>query len=260
VSALRALDAQRLEAPCLEFDRPASGRPAPAEHTEALVERARAGDTAAFEELVRVTSPACYALALRLVGNEHDARDVMQDAYLRAFRGLRRFRGEAGFSTWLHRITVNCATSLLSRRQKASCDHLDDFGDTAQLIEQGAEGNPESAASTADDRERLVEALGELPDPLRLVVVLRDVYDLSHRDIAKELGISQTAAKVRLHRARRRLRERLFPGRRSEMSELAPEGGETGAAVVLPPATGAAVVLPPATADEPAVAAWEHSA
>lgn len=250
MSALRALEVQRLEAQRPEVERLADARPVSAELAEALVERARAGDTAAFEELVRITSPACYALALRLVGNEHDARDVMQDAYLRAFRGLRRFRGEAGFSTWLHRITVNCATSLLSRRQKASCDLLDDFGDAVQLIEQSAEGNPESAASTADDRERLVAALGELPDPLRLVVVLRDVYDLSHRDIAKELGISQTAAKVRLHRARRRLRERLFPGRRSEMSEVGVEEGEMEAPLV----------LPPTTADEPVMAAWEHSA
>jgi RNA polymerase sigma-70 factor (ECF subfamily) len=211
VSALRVLDAEQLE----------SERPALAELTEALVERARAGDTAAFEELVRITSPACYALALRLVGNEHDARDVMQDAYLRAFRGLRRFRGEAGFSTWLHRITVNCAASLVKGRQKASCDQLDDFVEAAQLIEQRSDGNPESVASTAVDRERLVEALAELPDPLRLVVVLRDVYDLSHRDIAKELGISQAAAKVRLHRARRRLRERLFPARRSDTADTA---------------------------------------
>jgi RNA polymerase sigma-70 factor (ECF subfamily) len=211
VSSLRVLDGELNEA----------ARASRADLTEALVERARSGDTGAFEELVRITSPSCYALALRLVGNEHDARDVMQDAYLRAFRGLRRFRGEAGFSTWLHRITVNCAASLLKRRQNASCDLLDDFGDTAQLIEQRSDGNPESAASTAVDRERLVEALSELPDQLRLVVVLRDVYDLSHRDIAKELGISQAAAKVRLHRARRRLRERLFPARRADMAETA---------------------------------------
>ena len=209
MSALRVLDVETLD----------TERPALIELTEALVERARAGDTAAFGELVRITSPACYALALRLVGNEHDARDVVQDAYLRAFRGLRRFRGEAGFSTWLHRITVNCAASLVKRRQKASCDCLEDFGDAAQLIEERSDGNPESAASTAADRERLVEALAELPDPLRLVVVLRDVYDLSHRDIAKELGISQAAAKVRLHRARRRLREQLFPLRRTATAE-----------------------------------------
>jgi RNA polymerase sigma-70 factor (ECF subfamily) len=207
VSALRAVDLDLLGGP----------RPAAAEASEALVARARDGDKSAFEELVRLTSPACYALAFRLVGNEDDARDVVQDAYLRAYRGLRRFRGEAGFATWLHRITVNCAATLLERRSKASCDQLDDLDDSAQLIERRSERDPESAASTADDRERLVEALGELPDQLRLVVVLRDVYDLSHREIAKELGISQAAAKVRLHRARRRLRERLFPGRRPKV-------------------------------------------
>lgn len=179
-----------------------------------LVERARSGDKRAFEELVRQTSPACYSLAFRLVGNEHDARDVVQDAYLRAFKGLRRFRGEAGFSTWLHRITVNCAATLIERRRKASCFRLDDLGDESQPIDERSERDPESAASTADDRSRLVAALGELPDDLRLVVVLRDVYDLPHRDIAKYLGISQSAAKVRLHRARKRLSERLFAGRR----------------------------------------------
>jgi RNA polymerase sigma-70 factor (ECF subfamily) len=204
VSALRAFDVAQRDGEL----------PATTAATGALVERAREGDKAAFEQLVRITSPACYALALRLVGNEHDARDVVQDAYLRAFRGLSGYRGEAGFSTWLHRITVNCAASLVERRRKASCDQLDDYGDSAGLIELRSERDPECAASTADDRDRLVEALAELPDELRLVVVLRDVYDLSHRDIAKELGISQAAAKVRLHRARRRLRERLFPGRR----------------------------------------------
>jgi RNA polymerase sigma-70 factor (ECF subfamily) len=223
VSALRTLDAAQRE----------GGLPAMAAATGALVERARDGDKAAFEELVRITSPACYALALRLVGNEHDARDVVQDAYLRAFRGLRCFRGEAGFSTWLHRITVNCAASLVERRRKASCDQLDDFGDNAWLIELRSERDPECAASTADDRERLVEALAELPDELRLVVVLRDVYDLSHRDIAKELGISQAAAKVRLHRARRRLRERLFPGRRPQTVNDAEGQTEAGRPMVL---------------------------
>lgn len=208
--------------------------------TGALVELARDGDKDAFEELVRITSPACYALALRLVGNEHDARDVVQDAYLRAFRGLRCFRGEAGFSTWLHRITVNCAATLVERRRKASCDQLDDFGDSSQLIDLRSERDPERAASATDDRERLVAALAELPDQLRLVVVLRDIYDLSHRDIAKELGISQAAAKVRLHRARRRLRERLFPGRRPETmaAEKAP-----GASVAGEPAEASVPVL-----------------
>lgn len=173
----------------------------------ASVELARNGDRAAFEHLVRTTSADCYALALRLVGNEDDARDVLQDVYLRAFRSLRKFRGDSAFTTWLHRITVNCSATLLAKRHKSSHVELDD---ELQVPEQRAESDPEAAAGTAHDRERLIEALGKLPDQMRVVVVLRDVYDLAHEDIARELGISQTAAKVRLHRARRRLREQLF--------------------------------------------------
>ena len=146
-------------------------------------------------------------MALRLVGNEHDARDVLQDAYLRAFRSLRKFRGDSAFGTWLHRITVNCSATFLAKRRKSAHVELDEDID---VLELRAESDPEAAAGTADDRERLVQALTDLPDQMRMVVVLRDVYDLPHEEIARELGISQTAAKVRLHRARRRLREQLF--------------------------------------------------
>jgi RNA polymerase sigma-70 factor (ECF subfamily) len=179
---------------------------------DALAARAREGDREAFERLVVATTPTCYQLAFRLVGNEHDARDVVQETYLRAYRGLKRFRGDAAVTTWLYRITVNCAARLLERRSRSATAILDESMDLADLR---PERDPESVASASDERVRLVEALGELPDALRVVVVLRDVYDLPHREIARELGISQAAAKVRLHRARRLLRERIFPGRRS---------------------------------------------
>jgi RNA polymerase sigma-70 factor (ECF subfamily) len=146
-------------------------------------------------------------LALRLVGNEHDARDVLQDAYLRAFRSLRKFRGDSAFGTWLHRITVNCSATFVAKRRKSS--HVE-LNDDLEVLELRADSDPATAADTADDRQRLVQALADLPDQMRMVVVLRDVYDLPHEEIAHELGISQTAAKVRLHRARRRLREQLF--------------------------------------------------
>ncbi len=146
-------------------------------------------------------------MALRLVGNEHDARDVLQDSYLRAFRSLRKFRGDSAFGTWLYRITVNCSATFLAKRRRSSHDQLDD---NIEVLELRAESDPETAAGTADDRGRLVQALAGLPDQMRVVVVLRDVYDLPHEEIARELGISQTAAKVRLHRARRQLREQLF--------------------------------------------------
>ena len=134
-------------------------------------------------------------------------RDVLQETYLRAFRKLGKFRGDSAFGTWLHRITVNCSATLVAKRRRTSHVELDD---DLEVLETRSERDPETAAGTADDRERLVEALAELPDQMRMVVVLRDVYDLAHEEIARELGISQTAAKVRLHRARRRLREQFF--------------------------------------------------
>src|ERR1041384_7937861 len=83
-----------------------------------LVDAAIGGDRSAFDELVRATYADAYTLAFRLTGNEEDARDVVQDAYLRAYKGLKRFREEAQFTTWLYRITANCASTQLSRRSR----------------------------------------------------------------------------------------------------------------------------------------------
>jgi RNA polymerase sigma-70 factor (ECF subfamily) len=175
-----------------------------------LVAAAQAGDREAFDELVRATYADTYTLAYRLTGDEEDARDVVQEAYLRAFRGLKRFRGDAQFSTWMYRITANCAATYLGKRSRHRHDELtDDLGvsDDRETV------NPEIQAETGALRDRLQVALRTLPPRLRAVVVLRDIYDLPHEAIAAELGISESAAKVRLHRARRKLREDLFPAR-----------------------------------------------
>lgn len=173
-----------------------------------LVAAARLGDQRAFEALVRATAPETFSLARRLVGNDDDARDVAQEAYLRAFRGLGRFRGEAQFTTWLHRITANCAATHLGRRLRHRHDRIDD---EASLPDDHPAHSPELVAESHALRDRLTAELADLAPRLRAVVVLRDVYDLPHEAIATELGISVAAAKVRLHRARKRLRERLFP-------------------------------------------------
>jgi len=173
-----------------------------------LVELAKSGDREAFDQLVRVTHKDAYALALRLTGNSEDARDVVQDSYLRAYRGIDRFRGDAQFSTWLYRIVANCSTTHLSRRGRQRHDTLSIH---TEVIDTKPEHDPVMQGDRADLRRRLDEAIRELPERLRSVVVLRDVYDLSHEAIAEELGISVTAAKVRLHRARRRLREQVLP-------------------------------------------------
>ncbi|CAM8644238.1 RpoE DNA-directed RNA polymerase specialized sigma subunit, sigma24 homolog [Acidimicrobiia bacterium] len=172
-----------------------------------LVDRARLGDRSAFDALVRITYAGTYALAFRLTGNEDDARDVVQDAYLRAFRGLRRFRGDARFTTWLYRITANCASTHLGRRRRNRHESIDD---ELMIADLQPANDPVGRAESADLRDRVQDALRTLPPRLRSVVVLRDIYDMSHEGIASELGISVSAAKVRLHRARRKLNEILF--------------------------------------------------
>ena len=172
-----------------------------------LVAAAKAGDREAFEELVRRTAADTFTLAVRLVGNEEDARDVVQETYLRAYKGIERFRGDAQFSTWLYRITANCAATYLGKRKKHRHDELTDESVPAEL---GGDRDPLARAEAANLRDRLSGALDELPPKLRAVVLLRDVYDLPHEAVAAELGITESAAKVRLHRARRRLRDQLF--------------------------------------------------
>lgn len=175
-----------------------------------LVSRAKAGDRQAFDDLVTATYAEAFTLATRLMGNEEDASDVVQDAYLRAFRAIGRFRGDARFTTWLYRIVANCAATSLGKRGRHRHEELDE---SINVVDDHPDRDPERKASDAYDRVRVQAALSALPEKLRVVVVLRDVYDLPHEAIAAELGITETAAKVRLHRARKKLRARLFPVR-----------------------------------------------
>jgi RNA polymerase sigma-70 factor (ECF subfamily) len=194
--------------------------PAPAD-LQALVDAARSGDRAALDELVRVTYRGTYTLAYRLTGHEDDARDVVQEAYLRAYRGLRRFRGDAQFTTWLYRITANCSANFLAKRARTRTEPL---ADDAPVVDLRPDHDPEARLAGEDDRARVAGALAILPWRLRQVIVLRDIYDLPHGSIATELGISEAAAKVRLHRARRRLRDLLAAEAATEDTE-----GATGA-------------------------------
>ena len=179
-----------------------------------LVAAAKAGDRGAFDELVKATYAQTYTLALRLTHNEEDARDVVQEAYLRAYKGLKKYRGDAQFTTWLYRITANCAATHLGKGNKHRHEDLEDSA--ATLFDERPEADPSVSADASILRDRVNVALQHLPPRLRAVVVLRDVYDLPHEEIAQELGITEAAAKVRLHRARKQLRERLFPMRGEE--------------------------------------------
>ena len=171
-----------------------------------LVDSARSGDRSALDELVRRTYADTYTLAYRLTGHEDDARDVVQDTYLRAYKGLRRFRGDSQFTTWLYRITANCSANLLAKRARSRTEALPD---DAPFVDGRPDHDPEQRVAGEADRARVAASLAVLPWRLRQVIVLRDIYDLPHGSIAAELGISEAAAKVRLHRARRRMKELL---------------------------------------------------
>jgi RNA polymerase sigma-70 factor, ECF subfamily len=170
-----------------------------------LVDRARLGDRDAFGELVRIHQHEVYTLAVRLVRDRDLASDVTQEALVRAWRAMPKFRGDAKFSTWLHRITVNTAWTHRTRRNRVRLDPLDSLASEppSDAID------PIRAGESASVAPSIESALGDLSSSVRAVVVLKDIYDWSHAEIADHLDISVTAAKVRLHRGRKELRHAL---------------------------------------------------
>jgi RNA polymerase sigma-70 factor (ECF subfamily) len=182
-----------------------------------LVHRAKKGDFEAFESLVSLYERRIYGLALRIVRQQQDAEEVVQQTFLSVVEHLSEFREEARFSIWLMRIATNHALLLLRKRSRQRTVQLvDDYGDNEdyrdvprpEFIAQWRE-TPEQIASQRETREMLNQALDELDEKYRLVFVLRDVEGLSTAETAESLGISEANVKVRLLRARLMLRERL---------------------------------------------------
>lgn len=174
-----------------------------------LVERCRGGDEAAWKELVELTHREVYTLCLRILNDPSDAAEATQDAYLKAWRGLRGFRGDAQFTTWLYRVASNAAISKHRSRKRR---RVYEVGAEDELLSSmPAAGSVEGTAEVRRDVHELEGAIRNLPDHYRSAVVLRDVYGLSIEEIAKELKITETAAKVRVHRARKKLKETLHP-------------------------------------------------
>jgi RNA polymerase sigma-70 factor, ECF subfamily len=170
-----------------------------------LVEAAQAGDRLALEELVRRTHRSVYTCALRLVGNPDDAADVTQDVYLRVVRKLGGFRHEASFATWLNRVTTNVAMSALKRRTR----RLSVEGGAVPPEARDLAPDPAERAETIALARRLEGLVARLPDTQRQVLVLRDIYGQSTDEVADAMGISPGAVKVRLFRARERLKAEL---------------------------------------------------
>ncbi|MBA2366459.1 MAG: RNA polymerase sigma factor [Actinobacteria bacterium] len=174
-----------------------------------LLERCRRGDESAWAELVRATQREVYTLCLRILRNPDDAAEASQDAYVRAWKGLKSFRGEASFTTWLYRVASNAAISK-QRSRKRSREH-EVSSDDEMLASLPSGESTEGRADVRAELETLERALRALPEHYRAAVVLRDVYGMSIDEIAGQLAISESAAKVRVHRGRKKLKEMVFP-------------------------------------------------
>jgi RNA polymerase sigma-70 factor, ECF subfamily len=176
-----------------------------------LVAALRAGDEQAFEILVRTYGGRLLAVARRFVRNEEDAQDILQSAYLSAFRSVGQFEGQCLLSTWLHRIVVNTALmKLRSRRRKPEESietMLPTYQDDGHHVEQFSDWtSPADVLLQRKETRATVRAcISELPDNYREVLVLRDIEELSTQEVAETLKMTPTAVKVRLHRARQAL-------------------------------------------------------
>jgi RNA polymerase sigma-70 factor (ECF subfamily) len=175
---------------------------------DALVERCRSGDETAWKELVESTHREVYSLCLRILRDPDDAAEATQDAYLKAWRGLKTFRGDAMFTTWLYRVATNAAISK-SRKRKRKRAH-ETGSDDEDFAHLPAPDTTEAVVGARLELRAVEAALQRLPEHYRSAVVLRDVYGMSIDEIATRLDISQTAAKVRVHRGRKRLKDMVF--------------------------------------------------
>jgi RNA polymerase sigma-70 factor, ECF subfamily len=187
----------------------------------AILDRARDRDVAAFEDLVRRTEGRLSRVAMRFVRNEADAEEVLQTAYLSAWRSLPDFEGRARFGSWMHRITVNSALMLLRRRNRRPEIAFDDVEPTqlstamsdamhGLTLRKGGQCRPDHELQSVELSGHIAAAVGLLPPKLKATFLLREGSGMSTREAASTLGVSLTAVKTRLHRARRVLRQALL--------------------------------------------------
>lgn len=180
-----------------------------------LLEQAWQGDAAAFDTLIRRHDKHLYRIARSVLSDDHEAEDAVQESYIRAFTGLRDFRGAASLRTWLTRIVLNEA--IRRRRRRRSMVNLDALHAAQERTRRpmhsssltARDRDPERSAAHSQIRKTLEQAVDNLPVAFRAVFVMRDVEEISTGDTAKLLGIREETVKTRLHRARRMLRESL---------------------------------------------------
>jgi RNA polymerase sigma-70 factor (ECF subfamily) len=188
----------------MDVRRGAAGELVPAH----LIDRCKSGDEDAWRELVEATYREVYSLCVRILRDPEDASEATQETYVKAWRGLKKFRGDAQFTTWLYRVAANAAIS--QQRARARRWQRETKAEDEVLQQIPGTASTEDAAGAKLELGVIEQALARLPEIYRSAIVLRDVYGLTLEEMAKELGVSVVAAKVRLHRARKRLRDIVY--------------------------------------------------
>lgn len=172
-----------------------------------MLERLRSGDASAFEDFVSAYQHRVFAVAYRMLGNYAEAEEAAQEVFLRVYRSIGEFRGEAQLSTWLYTITSRLCLNRLASGERRMARAREDDATLANLPGPGVD-----AALELEQREQqaaLERAISELPDERRVIVILRDVQGLSYEEIATALDLSLGTVRSRLHRARLELKEKL---------------------------------------------------
>jgi RNA polymerase sigma-70 factor (ECF subfamily) len=183
---------------------------APANALEAdLVRRARRGDLASYDELVKRYQERIYATIYHMTGNHEDANDLAQESFIKAFSALRSFKGGSSFYTWLYRIAVNKTINFIKQRRNKHHLSLNDMDFNAEhdpdLVALISDKTPHRDASLSELQKKLNEALLKLSEPHRMVVVLHDVQGVSHEEIAEIVGCNIGTVRSRLFYARQQL-------------------------------------------------------
>jgi len=177
-----------------------------------LVARMQSGDETAFEEVVRAHAPRMLSVARRILGQDHDAHDALQDAFMSAFKAIGSFNQESQLSTWLHRIVVNASLMKLRKRKRKAERSIEEllpaFNQDGQLQQSASPWTVsyDDAVSNEETRQLVRDSIDQLPETHRSVLVLRDIEGHTTAEAATLLGVSEGAIKTRLHRARLALR------------------------------------------------------
>ncbi|MFZ5989212.1 MAG: RNA polymerase sigma factor [Bacillota bacterium] len=181
------------------------------ENEKELVEKARSGDVEAFEQLIQACQKKVFNIALRMLGNYDDASELAQEVFLKAYKSIKKFKGDSLFSTWIYKVTTNVCLDEIRKRKNKKVVSLDedieyDGSEIKRQIKDESPG-PEAAAESNEIKNVVNESIGVLPDDYKTVIVLRDIQGFSYDEISQIIKCPEGTVKSRINRARQALKK-----------------------------------------------------